>query len=69
MSQERNLKWYLAVCFGISTVSYFAVDSLVAAVVTPIVLFSAVNFHHYIVDGIIWKSGRKTAQRHLGLAS
>ena len=60
MSQERNLRWYLAVCFGISTLSYLAVDSLVAAVVTPTVLFSAVNFHHSIVDGLI---GRTAASR------
>ena len=70
ISQQRNLWFYLAVCFGVSTFSYlFAIGSVATAVFAPIILFQTANFHHYIVDGLIWKSRRKPEQRSLRLAS
>jgi len=33
-----------------------------------IVVYQAINFHHYIVDGRIWKMRRKPLQRILRLA-
>jgi hypothetical protein len=33
-----------------------------------LVLYMTVNFHHYIVDGVIWKVRRKPLQQTLGIA-
>ena len=69
LSQKRNVGLYLGLCLLISTLSYAAVDSLVTAVVTPVIVFQAVNFHHYIVDGLIWKRRRRAASQSLRMAS
>ena len=69
LSQKRNVWLYLGLCLGISTVSYAAVDSLVTAIVAPVIVFQATNFHHYIVDGLIWKRRRSAASQNLRIAS
>ena len=69
LSQGRNLWLYLGVCLGISTVSYAAVDLLAAAIVAPVIVFQATNFHHYIVDGLIWKRRRPAAAHSMQMAS
>jgi hypothetical protein len=69
ISQARNTWLYLVVCVVLSTVAYLAVDSLVAALIAPIVIFQAANFHHYIVDGLIWKVRRESTRRTLGITS
>jgi hypothetical protein len=69
LSQERNLWRYLLVCFAISTIIYATLESTVAALPLFVVIYQAINFHHYIVDGVIWKVRRKTLQRTLGIAS
>jgi hypothetical protein len=61
MSQERHWPIYLCLCLWITNgvyyaigaaSSYFASYSLVPLVV---VVYQAINFHHYIVDSQIWK--------------
>lgn len=69
LSQKRNVWLYLGLCLGISTLSYAAVDSLVMAIVGPVIVFQAANFHHYIVDGLIWKRRRPAASQNLRMAS
>jgi hypothetical protein len=34
-----------------------------------IVVYQAINFHHYIVDSIIWKIRRKPIQKTLGISA
>jgi hypothetical protein len=69
MSQERNLWLYLVVCLGITTVLYTALETTIVALPVFVLIYQAINFHHYVVDGVIWKVRRKSLQRTLGIAS
>ena len=61
---------------AISTLLYKLIEpSLVALIALAglpampvIVIYMTVNFHHYIVDGVIWKLRRKPLQQTLGIA-
>jgi hypothetical protein len=63
LCQSKNLWRYLLVSFGIATVFYVAlrgVDVLAISagfVGVPILLllYQTINFHHYIVDAVIWR--------------
>jgi hypothetical protein len=63
---------YYGACIAVSTVLYWALDRTYGVVVgfggtvttalRFMLLFSmALNFHHYVVDGIIWKRKRQAA--------
>src|SRR5687768_17060120 len=72
ISQRKKIFTYTAVCLGISTVVYSALQSslgwiaAVTATSVPlfIIVFQAINFHHYIVDAIIWKV--RSEERRVG---
>ena len=38
-------------------------------VIPAIIVYQAINFHHYIVDSVIWKVRKKPMQETLGLTS
>ena len=65
ISQTKNAFAYFGICVLISTVAYFllgqATDGMGKATAIPLTLliFMVINFHHYVVDGIIWKKKRK----------
>ena len=66
ISQSGRMWLYLLVCLGVTGVVYLgvlrAVDwLLLASLSATIVLYQIVNFHHYIVDALIWRSGRHAA--------
>jgi hypothetical protein len=63
ISQRKNVIGYALTCLGLSTLFYATLGQLTsAATVTflPLVLVThqTVNFHHYIVDAVIWRSRR-----------
>lgn len=62
LSQRRNLWAYLGVCLGISTVFYAGLQWSAAAagigMAVLMVVYQTINFHHYIVDAIIWRRPR-----------
>jgi hypothetical protein len=72
LSQTRHIALYFAVTLSITIagyagVRYFLVD--VMALTVPIILFyQIVNFHHYIVDAMIWKARKKPIQKILTLS-
>jgi len=73
ISQTNRVVPYFLVCLGISTALYFALDSVFSAMglsvlTVSLAVYQAVNFHHYIVDGVIWKVRKRPVQVHLGLA-
>ena len=73
ISQSRNIWLYFAVCIAIASIFYFALQqtvSLAAGEVLAVgtIIFMAINFHHYIVDGVIWKLRRKPVRQTLGLS-
>ena len=63
ISQTENMVWYMGICLAISTVVYTALTSATSAyqastMSLTVVVLMVLNFHHYIVDGIIWKRKR-----------
>jgi hypothetical protein len=64
ISQRENVVWYALTCLGLSTLFYATLGQLTsrtAVTVLPLVLVThqTVNFHHYIVDAVIWRSRRR----------
>jgi hypothetical protein len=66
ISQPGQHWRYFAICFGISTLFFLLLQA--ALEFTPIsafgvqalvVAYMTINFHHYIVDGVVWKSAQK----------
>ena len=60
LSQRKNVLWYVFTCLMISTAVYglvYQVSQLVAfrTISLAFIVGQALNYHHYIVDGIIWK--------------
>jgi hypothetical protein len=72
LSQKRNWAYYLLFCFAISTALYAGLslltNNILAVVIPAMVIFQAINFHHYIVDGLIWKVRRRPMREILGLS-
>ena len=74
LSQPNKYADYFFICFGISTAIYFSflfVSTSFALTGVPllIIIYQAINFHHYIVDGLIWKVSKKPIQKNLGLTT
>ncbi len=77
ISQRGKLSIYFAVCLIISTVLYSALKyslawvAIATATTLPVfvIAFQAVNFHHYLVDAVIWKVRRKPVRQNLGIAN
>ncbi|MEZ5826572.1 MAG: hypothetical protein R3C97_18140 [Geminicoccaceae bacterium] len=74
ISQRANWWKYFAVCLALSSTVYLAImystSALFAEVGLPIaiIVYQTINFHHYVVDGIIWKARKKPMQKTLGLS-
>lgn len=72
LSQSSNKFKYFLVCFGISTVAYALVGlsvggQILAGLPLIVIIYQGVNFHHYIVDAVIWKMRKKRLRQNLGL--
>jgi hypothetical protein len=68
ISQPNRLWLYLLVCVAITGVVYWAVLGTLSAIFfaglsATIVLYQIVNFHHYVVDAIIWKRRKPALQK------
>lgn len=72
LSQPGNWKRYMLVCFALSSLAYGLIEitgnQLGLIAIPMIVIYQAINFHHYVVDGIIWKSKKNKVQRDLSRA-
>ena len=73
ISQPQRLWLYLLTCIAITGVVYWAVLSTLSAwffagLAATIVLYQIVNFHHYVVDALIWKRP-KSPQKAPGAAT
>lgn len=72
LSQSKNIFWYYTVCLLISTALYAASAKLLKLVTVSIlpwalVVYMTINFHHYVVDGIVWRIRRKPVRETLGI--
>lgn len=64
LCQPRNAWLYAVVCVGVGAGLYALLGELgervaIAALPVVLVLHLSVNFHHYLVDGVIWKSPKR----------
>jgi len=72
ISQTRNWWRYFAVCLGLTTTVYIGIAALGPLLIslglpTLIIIYQTLNFHHYIVDGLIWKVRKAPMQKTMGL--
>ena len=66
ISQSGRIWLYLLTCIAITGAVYWGVLRtidwlLFAGLSATIVLYQIVNFHHYIVDALIWKTRKRGA--------
>jgi hypothetical protein len=67
ISQPNRVVAYFASCLAISTVLYvvlgrFTVLAVGGGLAATAGIYMGINFHHYIVDALIWKRRRTAAQ-------
>jgi hypothetical protein len=76
ISQPDRKVTYFSTCFGISTLVYLTIwlgidtyQSHFEAVLLPLALivYQTINFHHYIVDALIWKLRRREVREKLSV--
>ena len=72
LSQPGRVTMYFACCLAITTLIYAAIDrvtvlALGGGMAVTIGIYMGINFHHYIVDALIWKR-RKTPRPGSGQA-
>lgn len=72
ISQTKNWWLYFSICIAISTAVYMAIGGATSglgemALPVALVVYMSINFHHYIVDSIIWKMRKRPMQQTLGL--
>src|ERR1044072_8288214 len=62
ISQPGRIFTYFLSCIAISTVIYLSLGSAVSAmgggVAITVGIYMGINFHHYIVDALVWKGRR-----------
>ena len=73
ISQPQRLWLYLTTCLAITGVLYLAILGTLnalffASIAGTIVLYQIVNFHHYVVDSVIWKLRKRPIREALDLA-
>ena len=74
ISQPQNVGRYLFVCLAISTMVYvtaaFATSQqMIASMPLAIFIYQTLNFHHYIVDSLIWKVRKPRMQKTMELSA
>jgi len=63
-ANPKNIVSYLLVCLSVTVIFYLSVYTLLKVLafgsftVAILIAFQVVNFHHYIVDAIIWRRPR-----------
>lgn len=74
ISQPNKILTYFSICLAISTAVYGAIyiyltsyDHLLVGVPLAVLIYQTINFHHYIVDSVIWKMRKKNMQKTMGL--
>lgn len=70
LSQSRRMLHYLVVCVALAALLYtFILKGLGWIPAASLLIVQTLNFHHYIVDSLIWKVRQSAVRRNLGLAS
>ena len=63
ISQPRRVASYFGWCIAISTVIYLGIDRAAGFLLGPGItatlgVYMGINFHHYVVDAVIWRRKR-----------
>jgi hypothetical protein len=63
ISQPRRVVFYFTWCIAISTVIYLGIDRAAGFLLGPGItatlgIYMGINFHHYVVDAVIWRRKR-----------
>lgn len=60
LSQDGKILWYLVFCLAISSAVYWTIGNVLPLfLVIPIfIVYQVINFHHYVVDAVIWRSAQ-----------
>lgn len=72
LSQGRRVLQYMVVCLALSALLYTVVLRGLGWLQLPaasLLIVMTLNFHHYIVDSLIWKVRQPALRRNLGLAA
>jgi hypothetical protein len=76
LSQPRRAVIYVFACVLITRAVYNLIDvaltATVAAALMPvavIIAYQSINFHHYIVDSVIWKLKKKSVRAVVGISA
>ena len=69
ISQPRRVVSYFAWCLAISTVIYLGIARVAGFLLGPGItatlgVYMGINFHHYVVDAVIWRRKRAVAPAH-----
>lgn len=76
ISQRKFIWLYFTVCLAATGIFYGSLYALKSYILLPfipagaswaVVTYQAVNFHHYLVDGIIWKVRKQQNQQRFGI--
>lgn len=73
ISQPNQMLLYFVVCLSITSIYYALVLGSLERLfyfgaVTSVVIYQTVNFHHYIVDSVIWKVRKPAVRKHMGIS-
>ncbi len=72
LSQPGRVVPYFAISVGFAAIVYLFLGfgtALLAGTAAPALVYMSINFHHYIVDSVIWKTRKATHQQRLGLSN
>jgi hypothetical protein len=74
ISQSQRWPLYVACCLLITTAVYAGLAGVTAVFASStlpllVIVYQVINFHHYIVDALIWKVRRKPVRETLGIVA
>jgi hypothetical protein len=67
ISQPGRVTTYFVCCLGITTIVYFLINRFTVLVLggslaVSVGIYMGINFHHYVVDALIWKRRKAVPQ-------
>ena len=70
--QAKNFPYYFGLCILLTTLLYTGISAgeqwlAVIGLAPLIIVYQTINFHHYIVDSMIWKVRKPKIKQTLGI--
>lgn len=72
ISQDGRIVLYLLACLGLAGILYGVIlqnlgGYFFTGLIASVVIYQVINFHHYIVDSLIWKMRSAHVQKNVGV--